>query len=50
MRADAWLMMRDAPTNGTPFLVSGHPGVSRSLRCWATKRAAIEAGRKEFCA
>jgi hypothetical protein len=30
--------------------LSGHPGVSRSLRCWATKRAAIEAGRREFCA
>ena len=28
--------------------LSGHPGVSRSLRCWNTKRAAIEAGRREY--
>lgn len=26
--------------------LSGHPGVSRSLRCWATKRAAIAAGNR----
>lgn len=29
-------------------ILSGHPGVSRSLRCWATKRAAVAAGLREW--
>jgi hypothetical protein len=29
-------------------ILHGTPGINRSLRCWATKRAALVAGRREW--